>query len=492
MVYLQSYLRILATASEVMQSLTLIQRDNGERFGNAKEIYRLAFSELIYQAMPHRIEDGLVIIRSDGKEYTIAKGELGKSPIYSHLIEEGPMDGLSYDRTTRDESAEEGLLLEAEEETEEIQLTEEQESAIEEFEEKDPGEEAEERTSDLEAQSYMGRGLPTPKETEVEEEPATLDENGLYQIEDEEEAPVPSEQKTETEAEAAAFPEEEPTPAQEPKEEPEDREEEEIFDLAMDPLGEDVEEPDFGDVQNGAIEEELEKEDEAEFTTETKEEEPPQEMLPEAAEEVEEEEDIEEYVPKIETISYLKSTDFTFNYIKTFLRAEEGDERIEILTMPLYPEEENSAQVACVVRNGDMKTVASSRESPDITIVVDADTSLVVKGRIKEGQYFPEVIADPLPEGKEFVIETQKGFGTRGHVQAYDEDSNTEVHILPINFRNNEDTGNADYAYYINVNGDIQIGNTLESPHVVTEINGEIVTVTCKWDDQEILYMQIS
>ena len=125
-----------------------------------------------------------------------------------------------------------------------------------------------------------------------------------------------------------------------------------------------MEEPDFGDVQNGAIEEELEKEDEAEFTTETKEEEPPQEMLPEAAEEVEEEEDIEEYVPKIETISYLKSTDFTFNYIKTFLRAEEGDERIEILTMPLYPEEENSAQVACVVRNGDMKTVASSRNLP--------------------------------------------------------------------------------------------------------------------------------
>lgn len=526
MFYFYKYLEILKIAKEILDLQEKNGQINTDSHLNTKSIYNKAFNTLINQGLPSREFGEKILIETDGFVYELDKKDIINKSMLSVIYNEKnivktPIEN-EYDKNINDTGIEE-----YEEELEENKLSEDMKKEIyekrgltnpeeamgDDYKEEDESLEIidEEESEDLTA----NKNQETQDDTQIKEREDIKDED-KKEIED----------KNIDEEKHESFKTNENQEQEKETKTKEDKEfEKDIEDLSS--MGEDdadedevmdIEEPDDFDIENipedfaeptdmfdnlgedpmnaDPFEDEMNEFNDME--PEVQEEDVPEDAIPED-EEIKDEKTTNEDVKsedkhKIEPISNLHKSGFMLSNISAkYVREETGrSDKIEIMAMPIYPNEESGPQLACVVINKKVKTVFSTDKNPDINIVLDPDTNAILKCNFTDGQYDPILTLDEDYGDRDINILGKRNMGDTGHLQAYDEGSNTEIHIMPINFNNSKKTGKANYAYYIKINDDIITGDTITNPDAAFELGDETVYITCKWDEgDDNLYIRL-
>ena len=468
MFYFNKYLKILKTSKEIID----LQRQNGQEqtvsFEASKNIYKIAFNELVNQGLPNRISGDYAYIETDGLVYDILKSELSGRQTLSIIYNENTIikppidedyiknDDTRYNNTDNEED---------EEEYEEIN------DEIDDYNE-DQEEDQEESMSilkgDIEDIQIEEDSEDIEDIDNNEDNIENTNENGFKETDNGFVLGGNDSYNDNSANEGSEYNYDE-------IEEPTDMFEENDYS---------INEPDFEEeyIEGMDIEPDVIEEKE------------PEELIPVANknENITNKEPEQEEDKSITSIGYLEKSEFIMSHIILNYNRDGKSEKIEIIASPIYPHKEISPQIACVVMEGRAKTTASTDEETDIKIVLDADTNLLIKNKYSEEQYDPEIVLDENYDDRNIKIISKKNVGNVGHLQDRDDDNNIEVHIFPISFNNSKKTGKANCMYYIDVDGDLTIGDTLHNPEIAFEFDGKITNITSLWNEDGKLYMKIS
>lgn len=432
MIYLKHYLEILKISSEIIE----IQRKNGQENTesnlNTKKIYETAFNGLINQGIPNKEVANETIIETDGNIYRLETSKIENKSMFSMVYNEDKISELPIDDSGIENNST-------------VNNLEENVGGMEEYEDEEEYEKDSSLNDDIE---LLDEG-PDFKEPDIENlEPS--DEEFKIETSDIEN---PNEESFEEM--------EEPT---------------EAFENALN-----FDESEFNEENMFTKEAE----------PESIEEEVPEEAVPEEGIKKEKEKSVENTEEKhIETITDLEANGFIMSKVSALYEREGKKDKIEAIIYPLYPDKENSPQVACVVINNKVKTVVSNKDSTDINIILDGETHAIIKFNKTNGKYDPILSLNADYKDRTLKITSKQNIGNKGHIQTCDESNGTEIHVMPINFKNNKKTGNANFIYYVKMHdGEIVIGDTITNPEAVFEYNDEIINILCRWDDKNILYM---
>ena len=486
MVHLIRYLTILENADKIVRSFGTYPDPDNLEYIAARQIYDLAFAELLRAGMPFERRGNVVVIATDGVEYGYTYREEGEEDVYAPDMQDMPEildiqdipDGqLSYGEASGSpyDPAEAGGDGDLPAEIDENDM--EENSAV--ITDAQPPEE--------EAPPEM----PEPPEEEPAEpddavygepaEPAPAAEDGDGSSPgdrdlSEHEEPDEGDAFPEPGADGLEFPEvEEPSISETMMAEPDFPEDEEP---GMDDVAEDgMKEP---DIPEG--EPDMDNED-----AEAKEDRPDIEAI--------ETEPDENPASRGQMPTRLKAKDHTMashhlEIIDERPTSDQNTRKTTVLSMPLSLDTENPRIIALIMEKDTVKTAVSQKKENFVRLTYK-NIPIIVSGRMQDGRYISECRVGGNYADLGIRLESEdKTYGTMGHVVMDDDEEDVHVHLMPIGFKNAPGKPYANFSYLIEEKGKEQIGNNIRALNgtVPFVIEGKTYYLSASWsEDQEFL-----
>ena len=186
---------------------------------------------------------------------------------------------------------------------------------------------------------------------------------------------------------------------------------------------------------------------------------------------------------------HMHKDDFTFNFDR--IRVSNADrsinENARLLVMPLSIDKDEPEILACAIINRKSHVVVSKDGVANIDI---AGHRVEIRGRMDGGIFASWYkIRENGPDDDVIIQAKSKHHGTGGHIVL--DDDGVVVHVLPAGFSNNE-KGDADFVYYININGEEKMGDTSDGKPVTFMYQGNELRLTARWKDNDTMYCHVS
>ena len=441
--FIENYLRILKDAKQIINACENVNSFNSFDFKKAGEIYLNAFNALIESGYPYKTENGKKIIEIGETKYAAAMAELPVTEtkqadreifIRHHEPAEKVDDEEEYVTDIEDMT----LPPDESKEEEQEKHAQEMEEETEEAEPQEPEEDVKEPTS---KEEFDGNNVDLN----------AIEEPGLDAMEG-----------------VIGEPEFEMGP--------------EDFDPIEEDEPENISEP-----EEDAVEQESDLGEPK--PTEKQEEAAPEE---EAKEEVIVSEPELNPAPKTERSDmpdHMHKDDFTFNFDRIRVSNADGSisENARLLVMPLSIDEDEPEILACAIINRKSHVVVSKDGVANIDI---AGHRVEIRGRMDGGIFASWYkIKENSPDDDVIIQAKSKHHGSGGHIVL--DDDGVVVHVLPAGFSNNEN-GDADFVYYINVNGEEKAGDTSDGKPVTFMYQGHKLRLTARWKDNDTMYCHVS
>lgn len=453
--FIENYLRILKDAKQIINTCESADDFNSFNLKKAGEIYLNAFHALIESGYPYKTENGKKIIEIGETKHIATMAELPVTEtkqadreifIRHHEPAEKVDDEEEYVTDIEDmtlppdeskEEEQEEHAQELEEETEEAEF-QEQEEETEEAEPQEPEEDVKEPTS---KEEFDGNNV----DLNAMEEPGLDAMEGVIGEPEFEMGPEDFDPIEEDEPENISEPEEDAA----------------------------EQESDLGEPKP------TEKQEEAAPEEETKEEVivPEPELNP---------------APKTERSNmpdHMHKDDFTFNFDRIRVSNADGSisENARLLVMPLSIDEDEPEILACAIINRKSHVVVSKDGVANIDI---AGHKVEIRGRMDGGIFASWYkIRENGPDDDIIIQAKSKHHGSGGHIVL--DDDGVVVHVLPAGFSNNEN-GDADFVYYINVDGEEKMGDTSDGKPVTFMYQGNEIRLMARWKDNDTMYCHVS
>lgn len=453
--FIENYLRILKDAKQIINTCESADDFNSFNLKKAGEIYLNAFHALIESGYPYKTENGKKIIEIGETKHVATMTELPVTetkqadreifirhhePAKKVDDEEEYVTDIEDMTLPSDESKEEEQeehAQELEEETEEAEF-QEQEEETEEAEPQEPEEDVKEPTS---KEEFDGNNV----DLNAMEEPGLDAMEGVIGEPEFEMGPEDFDPIEEDEPENISEPEEDAA----------------------------EQESDLGEPKP------TEKQEEAAPEEETKEEVivPEPELNP---------------APKTERSNmpdHMHKDDFTFNFDRIRVSNADGSisENARLLVMPLSIDEDEPEILACAIINRKSHVVVSKDGVANIDI---AGHRVEIRGRMDGGIFASWYkIKENSPDDDVIIQAKSKHHGSGGHIVL--DDDGVVVHVLPAGFSNNE-KGDADFVYYININGEEKMGDTSDGKPVTFMYQGNELRLMARWKDNDTMYCHVS
>ena len=186
---------------------------------------------------------------------------------------------------------------------------------------------------------------------------------------------------------------------------------------------------------------------------------------------------------------HMHKDDFTFNFDRIRVSNADGSisENARLLVMPLSIDEDEPEILACAIINRKSHVVVSKDGVASIDI---AGHKVEIRGRMDGGIFASWYkIRENNPDDDIIIRAKSKHHGTSGHIVL--DDDGVVVHVLPAGLSNNE-KGDADFVYYINVNGEEKVGDTSDGKPVTFMYQGNKLRLTARWKDNDTMYCHVS
>lgn len=440
--FIENYLRILKDAKQIINTCESADDFNSFNLKKAGEIYLNAFHALIESGYPYKTENGKKIIEIGETKYAATMAEL---PV------------------TETKQADREIFIRHHEPAEKVD-DEEEVTDIEDIT-LPPDELREEETEAAESQEQEEE----TKEAEPQEPEKDVEE------------PTSKEESNEDNIDLNAMEE----PGSDAMEEPIGEPEIEMGLEDFDPIGEygteNISEPeeDAAEQESDLGEpESTEKQEEAVSEEEAKEEaikpEPKLNPAPETK--------------RSDMPDHMRKDEFTFNFDRIRVSNADGSisENARLLVMPLSIDEDEPEILACAIINRKSHVVVSKDGVADIDI---AGHKVEIRGRMDGGIFASWYkIRENGPDDDIIIQAKSKPHGSGGHIVL--DDDGVVVHVLPAGFSNNEN-GDADFVYYINVDGEEKAGDTSDGKPVTFMYQGNKLRLTARWKD-DTMYCHVS
>ena len=440
--FIENYLRILKDAKQIINTCESADDFISFNLKKAGEIYLNAFNALIESGYPYKTENGKKII------------EIGETKHAATMAELPAAETKQADREIFIRHHEPAEKVDDEEEFTDIEdmtlppdeLREEETEAAESQEQEEKAEEAE----------------PQKPEEDVEE-------------------PTSEEESNENNIDLNAMEEPGSDAMEEPIEEPEIEMGPEDFDPIGEYGSENISEPeeDVTEQESDLGEpESTEKQEEAVSEEEAKEEaikpEPKLNPAPETK--------------RSDMPDHMRKDEFTFNFDRIRVSNADGSisENARLLVMPLSIDEDEPEILACAIINRKSHVVVSKDGVANIDI---AGHRVEIRGRMDGGIFASWYkIKENSPDDDVIIQAKSKHHGSGGHIVL--DDDGVVVHVLPAGFSNNEN-GDADFVYYINVDGEEKAGDTSDGKPVTFMYQGKKIRLMARWKD-DTMYCHVS
>lgn len=432
--FIENYLRILKDAKQIINTCKNLDDFNSFNLKKAGEIYLNAFHALIESGYPYKTENGKKIIEIGETKHVATMAEL---PVAETKQADKEVFIRHHEPAEKVDDEEEFTDIEditlppdelREEETEAAE-SQEQEEKTEEAEPQEPEEDVEEPTSEEESNGN------------------DIDLNAM----------------------------------EEPIEEPEIEMGPEDFDPIGEYGSENISEPeeDVTEQESDLGEpESTEKQEEAVSEEEAKEEaikpEPKLNPAPETK--------------RSDMPDHMRKDEFTFNFDRIRVSNADGSisENARLLVMPLSIDEDEPEILACAIINRKSHVVVSKDGVANIDI---AGHRVEIRGRMDGGIFASWYkIKENSPDDDVIIQAKSKHHGSGGHIVL--DDDGVVVHVLPAGFSNNEN-GDADFVYYINVDGEEKAGDTSDGKPVTFMYQGKKIRLMARWKD-DTMYCHVS
>lgn len=440
--FIENYLRILKDAKQIINTCESADDFNSFNLKKAGEIYLNAFHALIESGYPYKTENGKKIIEIGETKHVATMAELPVTEtkqadreifIRHHEPAEKVDDEEEYVTDIEDMTLPPDESKEEEQEEHAQELEEETEEA--EFQE--PEEDVKEPTS---KEEFDGNNV----DLNAMEEPGLDAMEGVIGEPEFEMGPEDFDPIEEDEPENISEPEEDAA----------------------------EQESDLGEPKPTG------KQEEAALEEETKEEVivPEPELNP---------------APKTERSNmpdHMHKDDFTFNFDRIRVSNADGSisENARLLVMPLSIDEDEPEILACAIINRKSHVVVSKDGVANIDV---AGHKVEIRGRMDGGIFASWYkIRENGPDDDIIIQAKSKHHGSGGHIVL--DDDGVVVHVLPAGFSNNEN-GDADFVYYINVNGEEKAGDTSDGKPVTFMYQENKLRLTARWKD-DTMYCHVS
>ena len=186
---------------------------------------------------------------------------------------------------------------------------------------------------------------------------------------------------------------------------------------------------------------------------------------------------------------HMHKDDFTFNFDRIRVSNADGSisENARLLVMPLSIDEDEPEILACAIINRKSHVVVSKDGVANIDI---AGHRVEIRGRMDGGIFASWYkIKENSPDDDVIIQAKSKHHGSGGHIVL--DDDGVVVHVLPAGFSNNE-KGDADFVYYININGEEKMGDTSDGKPVTFMYQGNELRLMARWKDNDTMYCHVS
>lgn len=442
--FIENYLRILKDANQIINVCKNSDDFISFNLKKAGEIYLNAFNALIESGYPYKTESGKKIIEIGETKYAATMAELPVAEtkqadkevfIRHHEPAEKVDDEEEYVTDIEDMTLPPDELREEETEAAEFQ---EQEEKTEEAEPQEPEEDVEEPTSEEESN---GNNI----DLNAMEEPGSDAMEEVIEEPEFEMGPEDFDPIGEYGSENISEPEEDVT--------------EQESDLG---------EPESTEKQEEAVSEEEAKEEVIK----------PEPKLNPAPE-----------TKRSDMPDHMRKDEFTFNFDRIRVSNADGSisENARLLIMPLSIDEDEPEILACAIINRKSHVVVSKDGVANIDI---AGHKVEIRGRMDGGIFASWYkIRENGPDDDIIIQAKSKHHGSGGHIVL--DDDGVVVHVLPAGFSNNEN-GDADFVYYINVNGEEKAGDTSDGKPVTFMYQGNELRLMARWKDNDTMYCHVS
>lgn len=442
--FIENYLRILKDANQIINVCKNSDDFISFNLKKAGEIYLNAFNALIESGYPYKTESGKKIIEIGETKYAATMAELPVAEtkqadkevfIRHHEPAEKVDDEEEYVTDIEDMTLPPDELREEETEAAEFQ---EQEEKTEEAEPQEPEEDVEEPTSEEESN---GNNI----DLNAMEEPGSDAMEEVIEEPEFEMGPEDFDPIGEYGSENISEPEEDVT--------------EQESDLG---------EPESTEKQEEAVSEEEAKEEVIK----------PEPKLNPAPE-----------TKRSDMPDHMRKDEFTFNFDRIRVSNADGSisENARLLVMPLSIDEDEPEILACAIINRKSHVVVSKDGVANIDI---AGHKVEIRGRMDGGIFASWYkIRENGPDDDIIIQAKSKHHGSGGHIVL--DDDGVVVHVLPAGFSNNEN-GDADFVYYINVNGEEKAGDTSDGKPVTFMYQGNELRLMARWKDNDTMYCHVS
>lgn len=442
--FIENYLRILKDANQIINVCKNSDDFISFNLKKAGEIYLNAFNALIESGYPYKTESGKKIIEIGETKYAATMAELPVAEtkqadkevfIRHHEPAEKVDDEEEYVTDIEDMTLPPDELREEETEAVEFQ---EQEEKTEEAEPQEPEEDVEEPTSEEESN---GNNI----DLNAMEEPGSDAMEKVIEEPEFEMGPEDFDPIGEYGSENISEPEEDVT--------------EQESDLG---------EPESTEKQEEAVSEEEAKEEVIK----------PEPKLNPAPE-----------TKRSDMPDHMRKDEFTFNFDRIRVSNADGSisENARLLVMPLSIDEDEPEILACAIINRKSHVVVSKDGVANIDI---AGHKVEIRGRMDGGIFASWYkIRENGPDDDIIIQAKSKHHGSGGHIVL--DDDGVVVHVLPAGFSNNEN-GDADFVYYINVNGEEKAGDTSDGKPVTFMYQGNELRLMARWKDNDTMYCHVS
>jgi len=441
--FIENYLRILKDAKQIINTCESADDFNSFNLKKAGEIYLNAFHALIESGYPYKTENGKKIIEIGETKHVATMAELPVTEtkqadreifIRHHEPAEKVDDEEEYVTDIEDMT----LPPDESKEEEQEEHAQELEEETEEAEPQEPEEDVKEPTS---KEEFDGNNV----DLNAMEEPGLDAMEGVIGEPEFEMGPEDFDPIEEDEPENISEPEEDAA----------------------------EQESDLGEPKP------TEKQEEAAPEEETKEEVivPEPELNP---------------APKTERSNmpdHMHKDDFTFNFDRIRVSNADGSisENARLLVMPLSIDEDEPEILACAIINRKSHVVVSKDGVANIDI---AGHRVEIRGRMDGGIFASWYkIKENSPDDDVIIQAKSKHHGSGGHIVL--DDDGVVVHVLPAGFSNNE-KGDADFVYYININGEEKMGDTSDGKPVTFMYQGNELRLMARWKDNDTMYCHVS
>ena len=432
MVNIGNYLAILRSAKNILNSYSPYPEANDDGYVLASNIYECAFAALLQEGFPYERRGNMVVIATDGAEYSFRTGAVAETRTTAPVMEQET--STKANETIR---SEEGTALETEPGN-----SDGEKPARPVYEKTEPDTEAQEKEHLPENDSDEAGPEEAAEDGIREEEPAVPDEEESEQDEFMEEPAMPdyTEEPSGVEIEPA---EEEPPFA--------DDEPEEGF-----PGNGEEEELPIGDQEEGDIPEDIETE--------------ANDDIPE-----------EGYMP-----STMKKEGFTMAVHKVIVKRGGNVKAGIIESMPLLTVP-GKDRILVGTFDGKKSGAVVSRKGKSSVAAELFGIRFIVSGKTVNGKYISECELSEQYRDMGYEAEiNSRMFNGKGHIVIEDDEkSGLQIHVLPFGFENVQ--GAARFFYFLTQGPKEKAGAALGEEGMRFELDGEPYRMIAAWDEGSLV-----